>query len=154
MDTWTPLWSKIVDSSIWVEPDSVCKVFVTMLALKDSDHVVRYNAFQLAQRAHKTEAEVLAALKVLAAPDKHRIEKQPYDGRRIEKVTDGWLMLNGKSYRNKMSEEMKKARWRRAQQALRDRKTITSGTPLTGEVENVRKFADGEVDEHFQPIKQ
>ena len=45
--TWSPLWSNIVYSSIWDEPDHVCKVFLTMLALKESDHTVRLNAYQL-----------------------------------------------------------------------------------------------------------
>ena len=119
MDTWSPLWSKIVDSSIWSEPDTVRIVFVTMLALKDSDHVVRCSAFQLGQRAKKTEKEVIAALKVLAAPDRKRLEPQPHDGRRVKRVEDGWLMLNGEEYRKKVSEEMRKARIRRAQTTFR-----------------------------------
>src|ERR1035437_4055418 len=119
MDTWSPLWSKIVDSSIWSEPDTVRILFVTMLALKDSDHVVRYSAFQLGQRAKKTEQEVLDALKILAAPDKKRLEPQPHEGRRIERVEDGWLILNGEEYRRKVSEEMKKARNRRSQTTYR-----------------------------------
>jgi hypothetical protein len=130
MNTWTPLWSGIVDSSVWAEPDDVRIVFITMLALKDSDHVVRASAFGLARKANKTEKEVIAALKVLAAPDRKRVEPQPFDGRRVKKVEDGWLILNGETYRRKMSEEMKKARWRRAQAAKRNR---AKGTPLPGE---------------------
>lgn len=102
MNTWTPLFSKIVDSSVWTLPDYVCKIFVTMLALKDADQVVRYNAFGLAQRSHKTEKEVLEALKILSSPDKNRLEPQPYEGRRIEKVADGWRLLNGEHYENMM----------------------------------------------------
>lgn len=102
MNTWTPLFSKIVDSSIWTEPDYVCKVFITMMALKDADQVVRFNAFGLAQRAHKTEEEVLKALKVLSSPDKKRLEPQPHEGRRIQKVEGGWLILNGQAYEDLM----------------------------------------------------
>lgn len=112
MNTWTPLFSKLVDSSLWSEPDHVCKVFVTMLALKDADQVVRYNAFGLAQRAHKTEKEVLEALKILSSPDKKRLEPQPFDGRRIEKVDGGWKLLNGQFY-----EDMMRSLNRRAYQA-------------------------------------
>ena len=132
MNTWTPLFSKIVDSSIWTEPDDVVKVFLTMLALKDADQVVRYNAFALGQRAHKTEAEVLAALKVLAAPDHKRIEPQPFDGRRIQKVEGGWLLLNGQHY-----EDMMRAINRRAYKAGKEREyrakrragVVTGGPP-------------------------
>ena len=36
-------------------------------------------------------------------------------------MDDGWLILNGREYREKVQEEMKKARWRRAQAAKRRR---------------------------------
>lgn len=121
MNTWTPLWSGIVDSSIWSESDLVVKIFVTMLALKDSDHVCRLSAYQIASRAKKTEVEVLEALKVLSSPDLNRIEPQPHEGRRISMVEDGWLVLNGDLYRKKISQEMTKARNRRAQAAFRER---------------------------------
>lgn len=135
MNTWAPLWSGIVDSSIWSEPDYVCKIFLTMLALKDADHVVRLNAYQLASRSKKTEAEVLDALKILSSPDTRRIEKQPHDGRRIKMVEDGFLILNGEKYKSMVREEMKKARWRRAQAAYRAKqaaKLIDKGMPLPG----------------------
>lgn len=105
----------IVDSSIWDEPDYVCKVFITMLALKDSDDVCRTNAYQLAKRSRKTEEEVLDALRILSSPDKRRLEPQPHDGRRIMATDDGWIMLNGAKYREMVQDEMRKARWRRAQ---------------------------------------
>lgn len=103
MEFYTPLFSKIVDSSLWCEPDHVVKVFLTMLAKKDRDNVVRANAFTIASwTKNKTEVEVLDALKILAEPDTKRIEAQPFDGRRIERVEDGWLLLNGKYYQNLM----------------------------------------------------
>lgn len=92
-----------------------------MMALKDADHVYRGTAFNLAQRAHKTELEVLEALKVLSSPDKKRVEPQEYDGRRIQAVEDGWLILNGEKYRAQMSREMKRARDRKASAAYRER---------------------------------
>ncbi|MBU6231552.1 hypothetical protein KGP36_02695 [Patescibacteria group bacterium] len=116
MNTWTPLFSKIVDSSIWAEPDYVVKIFITMLALKDSDQVVRYNAFALAQRAHKTEKEVLDALNILSSPDDKRLEPQPFEGRRIERVEDGWKLLNGQFY-----EDMMRGLNRRAYKAAKQR---------------------------------
>ena len=122
MDTWTPLWSGISDSSICDEDDNVFKVFIIMLAVKDADYVVRLTAYQLGRRCRKSEAEVLDALNVLASPDTKRLEKQPHDGRRIKAVEDGWLILNAEKYRAKVSDEMRKARNRRSQAAYRERK--------------------------------
>lgn len=78
------------------------KVFLTMLAKKDADHVVRASAYIIGEWSKKTESETLDALKILSSPDKNRIEKQPFDGRRIEKVEDGWLILNGHYYEDLM----------------------------------------------------
>jgi hypothetical protein len=120
MHTWTPLFSKIVDSSLWVEPDWVVKVFLTMLAVKDADQIVRTNAFGLGRKCwpmdKNAEEKVLAALKILAAPDKRRLEPQPHEGRRIQKVEDGWLILNGQEY-----EDLMRTINRRAYKAAKER---------------------------------
>jgi len=86
------------------------KIFITMVAKKDADEVCRGNAFNIAQWAKKTEAEVLQAFKILAAPDTKRLEPQPFDGRRIEKVEGGWLILNGKKYQDEMTRINRRAR--------------------------------------------
>lgn len=103
MTSYTPIFSKIVDSSLWHEPDYVVKVFLTMLAKKDFDNIVRGTAFNIGKWACKTEAETLDALKVLSSPDTRRLEPQPFDGRRIEKVAEGWLILNGEHYQKMMT---------------------------------------------------
>lgn len=114
--TFSPLFGTIVLSSLWTEPDHVVKVFITMLACKDGDHVVRMSAYNIAQAAHKTEAEVLDALKILSEPDRKRIEPQEHEGRRIQKVDGGWLILNGQKY-----QEIMQAVFRRAKNADRMR---------------------------------
>lgn len=146
MNHWTPLFSKIVDSSIWAEPDNVCKVFITMMALKDHDHVVRYNAFGLAQRCHKTEAEVLEALRVLSSADNKRIEPQAHEGRRIERVEGGWLMLNGEVYKElmqnlnrKVYQAAKQKEYRANKRALRE----AGSGPLGAEAASVKAQENG-----------
>ncbi len=155
MNTWTPLWSGIIESSIWQEPDFVRIVFITMLAKKDSDDVCRGNAFNIGRWANKTEEEVLKALKILSSPDKKRIEPQPHEGRRIKKVDDGWLILNGSVYRERVQEEMKKARWRRAQAAKRKRIREGGGRLdelLPGEKEYVEGLSNGASDDKLNQI--
>lgn len=139
--TWVPLWSTVVDSSIWDETDTVLKVFLTMLALKDADHIVRLNAYQISRRARKTEREVLEALTVLSSPDTKRVEPQEFEGRRIQAIEEGWLILNGDKYRQQVSIEMKRARNRRAQAAYRARKKVQNPESIPKEYE--RQLADG-----------
>lgn len=119
MNTWTPLWSGIVESSLWEESGDVVKVFMTLLARKDADHVCRLTAYKIHKLCNIDELEVLDILKVLASPDKRRKEQQEFEGRRIKAVEDGWLILNGEKYRRMISDEMRKARLRRAQANFR-----------------------------------
>lgn len=127
MEYYVPLFSKIVDSSLWCEPDFVVKVFLTMLAKKDRDGVVRGTAFNIAQWAKKTEAEVLESLKVLSSPDTKRLEPQPNDGRRIERVEDGWLILNAEYYQ-KLMQKANRQQYQRNWQANNRRNRPAEGT--------------------------
>lgn len=108
-ESWAPLFSKIVDSSIWDEPDWVCKIWITMMARKGKDHVYCGSAYNLARQSRKTEEEVLKALEILSSPDTKRLEPQPYEGRRIEKVEKGWLVLNGQYYEDEMRKMNRRA---------------------------------------------
>jgi hypothetical protein len=111
----------IVDSSIWEEEDYVCKIFITLLAIKDPDHVCRFNAYQIGKKANKSEQDVLKALEILSSPDRRRIEPQPNEGRRIERVADGWLILNGQKYQDLMQDvvrQRQQAQWQREQRMI------------------------------------
>lgn len=149
MNGWTPIFDIIVDSSLWLEPDYVIKVYLTMLAKKDRWHLVHASAFNIAQWAKKTEAEVLDALKILASPDTKRIEPQEFDGRRIEKQADGsWLILNGEKYR-KMVQEVKnrdyRTQWQRDARA-KEAKLLgrqPRGHPSPGEAAHTRAIENG-----------
>jgi hypothetical protein len=109
MDIYTPLFSKLIDSSLWDEPDHVRIVFITLLAKKDADMIVRGTAYNISRWARKTEQETLEALKILSSPDVRRIEPQPFEGRRIERKDDGWLILNGNYYQKLMQDVHRKA---------------------------------------------
>ena len=136
------------------EPDFVFKVFVALMAEKDSDHVARITAFALGRKCwpndvEKSERRALDALNILSSPDTKRIEPQPYDGRRIQKVEDGWLILNGEKYRKQVSDEMRKSRLRRAQDTYR--KKHGKSFPIAGEVIAVKAHGDGD-DETFERL--
>lgn len=146
MNTWTPIFSKIVDSSLWAQPDFVVKVFLTLLALKDADQVVRVTAYALGRKCwpmdKKSEARAMEALKILASPDRSRIEPQPFDGRRIKKVDDGWLILNGQFYEDMMRSVNRKAYKARKQAEYRSRKK----GPIKGEAGWLDAMERGDVE--------
>ena len=137
MDRWAPIFNKIVESSIWDEDDSVCKVWITMLALQDSDHVVRKTAYAIGRASRKDEEEVLRAIKVLSSPDKKRREHQENEGRRVQEQEDGWLILNGQKYEElmrKVSRQAYQAKWARENRArLKAGEEKIDGFDNTGE---------------------
>lgn len=140
MDRWAPIFSRIVESSIWDENDMVCKVWVTLLALQDADHVVRKTIYAIARASRKTEKEALAALKVLSSPDRRREEPQEFEGRRIQKVDGGWLILNGQRYEElmrKVSRQAYQAKWAREHRAA-----LKNGKPLPGEMQHLRNVEE------------
>lgn len=152
MNTFAPLFSNIVESSIWDEPYHVRVLWVTMLAIKDLDHVVRKNEYQLRKRANITEAELAEALKILTEPDLKR-PGQEFNGRRIERVEDGWLILNGQFYEEQMrkiSRRFYKARkqreYRREASALGGgssyRENLSAQARANGDTKTADKLAE------------
>jgi hypothetical protein len=146
MNSWSPLWSMLVESSLWEEPYHVRILFVTMLCLKDRDNIVRWDGYKLSKKAHITPVECIEALQILMNPDKRRqafdgIEAQQYEGRRIEKTGEGWLVLNGEKYREMMKSINRKEYKRDWQEKHRQ------GKPLPGEPEFDRAVKDGIIDQ-------
>ena len=103
---WTPLYSDILDSSIWNESKETRLVWITILAKKDRDGFVRGNVGSLARDAVVSEEECGAALRVLAGPDPRSATKA-LDGRRIQEVDGGWLVVNHFKYRDLMKKSRK-----------------------------------------------
>lgn len=94
------LFTSILDSSIWCEDDGVIRVWVTLLAVMDENGFCKFGGIQaLARRANKTPDATAACIHILESPDKYDPE-QEYEGRRIEKVPGGWVVLNAVKYRD------------------------------------------------------
>jgi hypothetical protein len=115
-----------VDSSIWEEPDHVLRVFIALMSLKDSTHMVSLDAYKLARRIHMPLDKVSDALGVLASPDTRR-SGQEFEGRRIRAVEGGWEVINGEKYLLMVQREMRLARQRRGSANYRARK---AGRPM------------------------
>lgn len=131
MGGFTKLFSDIVDSSIWEESPETCKVWVTLLALCDADGFVRGSEGWLAGKSRVSLGKTVAALNTFQQPD-IRSRTPDNDGRRIERVEDGWIILNYLKFREKLStnpktiatrERVRKHRER--YNALRNTKSVT-----------------------------
>ena len=137
--SYTPIFSKIIHSSLWKEEDCVIKVFFTLMALKDYDYVVRMDTHQIADAAKKTEAETVRALEVLSSPDTKRDIKQEHEGRRIKKTEDGWLILNGEFYQKQMTNANRRAYQAKWQRDYRKRQKDIQQHPTAGEIHDLNE---------------
>lgn len=128
---WSPLWSRIVLSTLWSESKDVKILYVTMLALKDSKGEVAGTTVGLAKLAGLTYEEAVEALRVLESPDTKSDTNQEYEGRRIRRMDGGWKILNHDKYQAKLKElnrQTYQAQWIAGQRAIT--KAIETGESI------------------------
>lgn len=99
---YTKLFSEIIGSTVWREPDHVRLVWITMLACRDAQDTVQASIPGLADFARVPLDKCEDALARLSSPDPYS-RTTTHEGRRIEKCDGGWRILNAEKYRKKMS---------------------------------------------------
>jgi hypothetical protein len=121
------LFTKILDSSIWLEPTPTRIVWVTFIACMDQDGIVQLSSVgNVANRARVTEDEAGEAITCLESPDQ-RNPDQDHEGRRIERVPGvGWFVINHQKYRDIVTAEMVRAGNR--ERAKRHRESLKNVT--------------------------
>jgi hypothetical protein len=118
MSGYTKLFSDIVSSTIWQEPNDCRVLWITMLAMKGKDHICRATIPALAKLANITLADCEGYLEHFTKPDKYS-RSQENEGRRIEKIDGGFLILNGEKYRKLLSKDERREQVRLAVQRYR-----------------------------------
>lgn len=116
---YTKLFNELIASTIWAEPDPTRILWITLLALRNRNHVIEASMPGLAHYARITQEECQAGLKTLLSPDPHSRSKEA-EGRRIMEVEGGYFIINGEKYREKMSLEERReyqATWKRKDRA-------------------------------------
>ena len=117
---YTKLFADIVTSTIWQEPAGCRVLWITILALKGKDQICSATVPSLANLSGISIEDCEAYLDKFQSPDKHS-RSQEDAGRRIRKTEDGWLVLNGEKYQDKLSKEDRKEQLRKAAQRFRDK---------------------------------
>ncbi len=106
------LFTKILDSSIWLEPDSTRIIWITFLASMNEDGYAHFSALEnLAARARVSMTKAQRAVEILESPDSNS-ENTSNEGRRIERVPGGWVILNAAYYREKFTREIEREQTR------------------------------------------
>jgi hypothetical protein len=116
------LSSEITKSSLWDEDDHVVRVFIAFLAEKDMDGFVRGTRKTMRRTANVHDdpdgEKYDKAIQVLESPDPNSRTKD-FEGRRIEPVDGGWIVLNHEQY--KTHEDIQKEQNRERVRKWRER---------------------------------
>lgn len=102
--TFCKLDSGIVKSSIWSSPLETRILWITMLAIKDENGFVECSRSGLIRLANIPADKFDSAIIELESPDPDS-KSQEFDGRRIDKIDGGWIVLNHEKYRTPESEK-------------------------------------------------
>jgi hypothetical protein len=94
----TKLDSGIVNSSVWAEPLATRVVWVTMLAIADKNGYVPCARSGLLRASNVPIEDFDKAILSLESPDPDS-RTPDNQGRRVEKVDGGWIILNFPKYR-------------------------------------------------------
>lgn len=141
---WNRLFGKILDSSIWLESEATRLVWITFLAAMDKDGIVRLSTpGNVAARARVAEADAIEALRILSSPDK-RAPEQTNGGKRIERIEDGWRVINADKYRQIGSHEVAKAKTRDRVARWRERNAGVTATKRSVTTEESESESESE----------
>lgn len=99
MSNFVKLYGSILDSTVWQESLPTKVVWITMLAMADAEGFVAASVPGLTKRAGVTRAQCESAIRVLSEPDPDS-KTTDHEGRRIEAVDGGWVILNHRKYRD------------------------------------------------------
>lgn len=134
MAGYTKLFNSILASTIWRSNDKTRIVWITLLAMADKDGICEGSIPGLADLSRVSIEDCESALAELMAPDKYSRTTE-FEGRRIEPVDGGWLLLNHAKYRAKMSEDDIREKNRQRQAKWRERHK--SNAPSNAESQDV-----------------
>lgn len=99
--------SGIVNSTLWVLPDDVLRVWIWLLSQADANGVVRTAAPALALVCMKSVDRIREIMLLLESPDPDS-RSDVEEGRRLLKIPGGWQIINYRAYRERVAADEKR----------------------------------------------
>lgn len=131
---YTKLFEEIITSSVWSLDDKTRLVWVTILALKNKNGIVKAAIPGLANAARVPLEDCERAIHILESPDQYSRSKDN-DGRRIAPIDGGWQVLNHFKYRDLVIDDPEASAARERQRRKRERdKGVTSRDTVSASV--------------------
>jgi hypothetical protein len=110
------LYGRIIRSSIWLAPDAQRIAWITLISVMDQDGFVDMACpANLAHMARISLEDAIASIEAFTSPDPAD-PSQEHEGRRIERVPGGYVVLNAHKYNDlATAEQIRKGNRDRAQ---------------------------------------
>ena len=125
------IFTKILDSSVWLESTPTRIVWITLLAAMDEVGFCPFAAVgNVASRARVTAEEARDAIATLESPDAVA-PHQEHEGRRIERVPGGWIVINAKKYRDIVTRAQAQETTRQRVSRFREKKRLAGNGGVT-----------------------
>lgn len=139
--------SGIVNSTLWVLPDDVLRVWIWLLSQADAQGVVRTAAPALALVCMKSVDRIREIMLLLESPDPDS-RSEVEEGRRLRKVLGGWQIINYRAYRERVAAEEKREndRVRIASKRAADRESSSQVVESSGVSQPVANVAQAEAE--------
>jgi hypothetical protein len=145
------LFSTLLDSTVWVLPDHVLRVWLTLLLTCDKRGDVEIPIPGIARRANVGYEEAKDAIRILESPDEDSKSREA-EGRRIIRTAGDapmWRIVNYEKYRNIKDAENRRAQNAAYQKSYRDRQKDENSKQKSNDV-STRKHpsvqAEGEAE--------
>jgi len=117
-------FGNITDQSIWLESSNTVVTWVTLMAKADKNGKTSISSERvLAHMANLSLEEVRDALEILEAPNPDDFD-QDFEGRKIKRLEDGWLILDYKKWFGLSKHEITKEGNRLRQAKSREKKKL------------------------------
>ncbi len=144
------LFTKILDSSIWMESADTRLVWLTFIAAMDETGFVQFAS--PANVAHRARVDLKGAEEALAsleAPDPNSFDPDN-EGRRIERVPGGWIVLNAAKYREIVTRSISKEQTRERVARFREKRKGNADVTQSGS--GTDSAAPAKADSHPKPM--
>ena len=123
------LFTKILDSSIWLESSPTRIVWLTLIAVMDETGFAKFSALgNLSSRARVTVAQAEKAVTILEAIDTESGDPEN-QGKRIERVPGGWMVLNAAKHRDLVNRAVVQEQTRLRVKRFRDKQNEKHKSP-------------------------
>jgi hypothetical protein len=157
----TKLFENILESSVWMAPDDFFRAWIALLAKCGPDGIARISATWISEKCHVSIDRAREILDEMQQPDPDSRSTND-DGRRIERIDGGYLLLNYQKYREMRDDSQRREYMRNYIKEYRDegkdkarpvnsgKQRVNSGKPRLAQAE---AEAEAEADKR-QSVKQ